>query len=336
MARFVTSKAARAALIGLGLVALAAAAAPPARAQSSNAAPAKEAYDRGSAAYRKGDYAAAAHEYARADELAPNDVALQAGLEAAVLSDELVLGMELLERSRRGEATGKLAKAIKAARDKFKGRAGQVRVSCGDKPCTARVDGVPIEPRSTRWVKVGPHRVAIEVGAVSDEQLVEVRADELTEVQPATRAAPLPAPSAEGERVAPQPEAPAATAIPEPPAQPARKWRLAPHWFWLSTAATGILGGGAVYYAFKASSEHDTFKRNGCPTLYSESCAELADRGATYDMNVDGLITFAAISAAATGVVGIWFVDWGSEARPSGGRAGLTLGPGHARLHGTF
>src|SRR5579883_1459555 len=63
--------------------------------------PARAAYDRGVAAFQKGDYAVAAHEFATADALSPNAVALHAGLDAAVRADEAVLGMELAERAKR-------------------------------------------------------------------------------------------------------------------------------------------------------------------------------------------------------------------------------------------
>src|SRR5580693_6760902 len=69
------------------------------RPASTDASRARDAFERGSAAYRLGDYARAAAEYARADALDPNPAALRAALDAATLADDPVLGEELIERA---------------------------------------------------------------------------------------------------------------------------------------------------------------------------------------------------------------------------------------------
>jgi hypothetical protein len=84
---------------------------------------AREAYARGLAAHAHGDLALAAREFARADELAPNAVALQAALDAAVEANDSTLGNELLERSKREPPSPALATSIAAAHAKFRDRA---------------------------------------------------------------------------------------------------------------------------------------------------------------------------------------------------------------------
>ena len=319
-----------------------------AQAQQGNAGPAREAYDRGSAAYRKGDYGLAAHEYARADELMPNDTALQAGLEAAVLSDEVELGMELLERARRGEAGKRLTAAIKAARKKFQGRAGRIRVSCGEAPCTASVDGALIEPRATRWVRVGWRKVAIDIGQVHEEQTVEVKAEQLAEVVASSRrsqdnptaveAAAVPA-TATADAV---PAAPVPVATTEPEAtvsQPdaverAERGGLAPRWFWIGAAVTGVLGGAAGYFAVQSSGKYSDFRRQDCANSYSQECLDLAEEGKAYDLDTGLLATTAALAGIGTAVIGIWFVRWNDA--PNAGHAALGLTPGRAHLRLTF
>src|SRR5262249_30308245 len=60
---------------------------------------ARQAYDRGATAFDNKDYATAARELARADDLVPNNVALVTALKAALRADDAVLGMTLAERA---------------------------------------------------------------------------------------------------------------------------------------------------------------------------------------------------------------------------------------------
>ena len=59
---------------------------------------AREAYDRGIAAFQRGEFAAAAREFATADAIVPSSVALHAALDAAIRADDPVLGVALLDR----------------------------------------------------------------------------------------------------------------------------------------------------------------------------------------------------------------------------------------------
>lgn len=86
-------------------------------------AAAKDAYARGAAEFKRGEYAQAATDFAAADALAPSPAALKMALDAAVEADAVGLGLELLERSKRAPATEPLASSIVAAKAKFEGRA---------------------------------------------------------------------------------------------------------------------------------------------------------------------------------------------------------------------
>src|SRR5262245_15941390 len=62
---------------------------------------ARQAYERGVAASEAGNYDDAARAFAEADEIRPNNVAIEAALDVCVLSDNAALGAELLERAKR-------------------------------------------------------------------------------------------------------------------------------------------------------------------------------------------------------------------------------------------
>src|SRR5437868_1857130 len=78
---------------------------------------ARQVYDRGAAAYNAKEYEKAAADFARADEMAPNDVTLTYALEAAVRSKSAPMVMELVTRVEKRVAPGTaLAKSAKDAR----------------------------------------------------------------------------------------------------------------------------------------------------------------------------------------------------------------------------
>lgn len=316
----------RAWLLGLALVAGLHASPAWAVDHADSAGPAKEAYDRGTAAYRRGDYTLAAVEYARADELMPNDVALQAAVEAAVLSDELLLGMELLERSKRGPAEGTLAAALKSARDKFTGRAGRIRVVCGTAPCQAKVDGAPMDVRTMRWFKAGAHKVILIVADQPEEQLVDVQPDTVVEVTPKSPSlAPRPAASTP----------PRSTATPPAPIAPAREpsGGISPAWFWIGTGLTAVVGGFTIASGLDTSSKHDDFAGQGCGQAATGDCSQLAKDGTSAQNRTNILIGATAVAGVTTAVVGLLLVRW--SPKPTGG-AQVGLGPGQATLRLSF
>jgi hypothetical protein len=317
----------RAWLIGLALVAGLSASHAWAGDPADSAGPAKEAYDRGTAAYRRGDYTLAAVEYARADELMPNDVALQAAVEAAVLSDELLLGMELIERSKRGPAEGTLAAALKSARDKFAGRAGRIRVVCGTAPCQAKVDGAPMDVRTMRWFKAGAHKVILIVADQPEEQLIDVHADTVVEVTPRSPTlAPRPAASV------PPPQSTASQ--PTPPAS-AREpsGGISPAWFWIGTGLTVVVGGFTIASGLDTSSKHDDFAGQGCGQATTGDCSQLAKDGSSAQNRTNILIGATAVAGVTTAVVGLLLVRWSPTPASS---AQVGLGPGQATLHMSF
>jgi hypothetical protein len=294
---------------------------------------AKAAYDRGTTAYRRGDYALAAAEYSKADELAPNEVALQAALEAAVMCDDVPLGMQLLERSRRGPAAGTLANAINAARQKFSGRAGRLRVVCGPTPCTATLDGHPVVIRAAPWVVAGQHRITFTVGGQTEDKNVEVRPDQLVEVRPAGAPAPETSaiPPASGPPAVVWPAAPPGSgeATPQP-----RRTGPSPWWFWGTVIATGVMGSLAATAASTAKSTHDDFVGKNCKSTASQECQDLAEKGKNDQSSANTAAVLTGIGVVASAVLGIWVVRWSPKAQPS--RTAVGFGPTSAVLRVSF
>jgi hypothetical protein len=331
---------ARSLLLAAALMAPVAAGIPAHAADKATMDEAKGAYDRGTQAYRKGDYALAAAEYSKADELMPNDVALQAALEAAVMCDDVPLGMLLLERSRRSPVTGTLANAVNTAREKFRGRAGRLRVVCGPTPCTATLDGQPVVIRAAPWVVAGRHRVTIKVGEQTEERNVEVRPEQFVEVRPssAPSTGPAePASSASGPPVVEWPAPPpGSTAAPAPGSSAGSSPRRGPStwWFWGSLIVTGATGALSVMAASSAKSTHDDFDAKNCKNTASQECQDLASEGKGNQNFANFAFVLTGLGVVATAVVGIWVVRWNSTSKPA--QAAVGVSPTGAMLRVSF
>lgn len=282
-----------------------------ARAQStSDRARAKEAYDRGSVAHKKGDFRKAAQEFARADAWAPSPVALQAALDASVEADDPALGSELIERSRRGPTPGGLGASVEAAKKKFNGRAGRVNVGCpGASKCTASLDGNPIEPKKPAWARTGQHTVVVVVDGASQTREIEVKADATTDV-PVTKGGDAAAPPATS--AAPS-TGPAQESFPEPIRDDYMRDGFPPIVFWGGLGATVLLGGISTFFALEAKGKHSDFVEKGCDKAPEASCDQLKSSGESAQTAANVGIAFTLIAGAATAVVGIWFTNWGNK-----------------------
>ena len=281
---------------------------------------AKEAYDRGTQAHERGDFRRAAEEFSRADALAPSPVALQAALDAAVDADDPLLGAELLERSKRDAASGGLATSIESATKKLGGRAGRVRVSCpSGARCASTVDGAALDATKGAWLRVGAHKLVVQVDGATETRTVEIRAGETTEVVP-MRAADKPA-------VTPPPVVPTAPSTvptspgaPAAPVEPTSHKPLPPAAVWIGIGATVILAGGATVFAFRTRQSHSQFVDAGCERAAASGCKDLKDDGERKQVIANGAFAAAAVAGVVTVVLGAFFVDWnrGAKARASG------------------
>jgi hypothetical protein len=269
---------------------------------------AHEAYDRGTRAYRRGDYATAAREYAAADALSPSPVALQAALDAAVLADDPVLGVELVDRAKEAPRTNALALSILTAQRKFARRTGRIHVACGAAAaCIASIDGAAVDPAHPVIVRVGAHTVIVESGGAATTRDVTVGPDEVIEVAPAAGTAPAAA-TASGAATAPA-SAPAPEAASAPVVATESSRGISPVWFYVGLGATGIAGAASIVSGADTASQHSHFASDCTQGREASNCGGLASSGQSAQTRTNVLIGATAGLAAVTAVT-LFFVRW--------------------------
>jgi hypothetical protein len=257
--------------------------------------PARAAYDRGTDAYRRADYAVAAREFALADALAPHAVALKWAVSAALRADDPVLGMTLVERSQRAPVDGELATVIGEARARFAARAGVITVSCPPaRACTARIDGAAATASGPTFVVPGEHLVEIVFAGGVERRWASVGGGARIDVVGASPASP------------PEPARSAATrALPAvTPAADETPGGISPLWFWLGVGATAALGGATVASGVDTLAKHDDYLET------REPGGDDAGRRAETRTNV--LLGTTIAAGVATGLLGLLAVRWSS------------------------
>jgi hypothetical protein len=277
---------------------------------STDASRARDAFERGSAAYRLGDYARAAAEYARADALDPNPAALRAALDAATLADDPVLGEELIERAEHmpGDAPG--ARTLDAARARFAHRTGRVVVRCpAGRACLATMDSVAFDPSQPKIVVAGLHTVAVQSDGAPEPHIINVAADAVVEVVARPPAPASPPPSA------PSSPAPASSppllATPGPASAPheTRSTGLPPVVFFVALGVTVVAGGVTTWSALDTRSQHATFDGQ-CTTHPTASCESLQSQGESAQTRTNVLLAVSGALAVTTATLGL-LVHWG-------------------------
>ncbi len=245
---------------------------------------ASDAYDRGAEAQRRGDFATAAQEFARADEIAPNDVALLSALEAALHADDAALGMTLTARAAARNGEGAAVDLAAKLRAKFGGRVGRVRVACGT--CSATIDGGAVAPNVISWITAGKHLVVVRDGARAIERPIELRAGALEEIV---------LPTAE-------------PAKPPPPRAP--EGGLSPAWVWVGLGVTAVVGGVTIWSGTDAIRQHDVFVTDRCDQAAHTGCAGLVDDGRAAVVRTNVLLGVTAAAAVVTGALALFAVRW--------------------------
>jgi hypothetical protein len=271
---------------------------------------ARQAYDKASAAFARKSYAEAAAGFSIADDLEPNPVALESALKSAVLADDPVLGMQLVERAASRPSDPRVEAAAKRAREKFAGRAGRLSVTCPDeRGCSAKLEGAPLALGRRVWVRPGSQRLDVVVDGVTSGHDVEVAPGGIVDFVP-------PAPPRREEPTPPRAAPPATQPIPPttkqgteqsgPPLTPRENDRgISPAWFVVGAVATAALAGVTIWSGVDTLEKHAAFLEG-----------EDAEKGPGQDAQLRTNILLGAtlLSAAGTAITGI-FVDWGG---PSG------------------
>jgi len=267
---------------------------------------ARAAYDRGVRAHAAHDHVTAARAFAEADALAPRPASLEAALESAMRTDDALLGAELVDRAEGRQGDPGVARSLAAARKRFAGRTGKVKVDCGvEARCVAAVDGTAADARRAIYVIAGPHAVALQRGEERIEELVEVKAEGTVVVGGVPGSA-----------------APAAVTTSAPtPTMSDEDRGLAPVWFFAGIGLTAAFGGATVVSGIDAAVRHDSFDRDGCGTSGTgprpADCDQRGHNGESAQLRTNVLLGATALVAVATVAVGIFAVRWknGTRAR---------------------
>jgi hypothetical protein len=278
----------------------------PALAAPTDTAQAKEAYDRGLEAHRRGDVQKAAEEFAQADTLAPSPVALQAALDATLEADDAPLGAELLERSKREPAPPALASSVTAAHLKWSGRTGRLRVVCPKVPtCDVEIDDRAAPADKIVWARTGQHTVLVQMDGTSQTKLVDLGPDQILEVSFARGGrAPLARPlSAEAAARATSGESSA-------PSRRTASEGLPPIFVYAGAGLTVVLATVTTYFALEAASSHRDFKDADCARANFAPCQGLRDDGESNQTATNVALGLTMVTAIATAVVGIGFTNW--------------------------
>ena len=286
----------------------------PAPARADDVEDARRAYDQGARAYDSADFATAMRQFARADDLAPNPVALELALKSALKMNDAVTGMTLVERAERRAPSGTLSAAVSQARERFEPNVGRLFVGCPARhTCRAMLDGSPLAVGVLGWVTIGDH--------ARDTWVDETNRRETVRVDPgATLERALPAPAA----IEPAPARRAAA----PPRRSAETTRepsgIAPAWFWAGAGVTAALAGAAVASGLDTNAKHDDFVASPNPDTQSA--------GVNARLRTNVLAGAAGAVGIVTAAVGIFAVRWGAPASTASSAPSIQIAVGETSV----
>jgi hypothetical protein len=281
-----------------------------AAAPSEDARAAREAFSHGTEAHARGDDAEAAAEFARADALKPNPIALEAGLKSAIMADRPDIGMTLVQRAEeRGAIAPSLSVWVETARKKFEQRVGRVEIRCVAPGCVAIVDGLPAAVHVTTFLASGEHVVELGAGGRLVRIPVHVVGGEKIVVEPPRGALGLP---------------------PIPPPLVESRSGASPTWFFVALGVTAVAGGFTIASGVDTAEKHAAYER--------DMTTKLSGPGQTAETRTNVLIGVTGALALATAGVGLFAVRWKTPARavePARAAPGVWIalaGPGGAIL----
>jgi hypothetical protein len=273
---------------------------------------ARAAYDRGVRANATGDHANAARAFAEADALAPQPASLEAALESAMKADDAALGAELVDRADGRAPDAGLRKTLEAARRRFAGRTGKVRIECrGDGRCLAAVDGAAADARRPIFVAVGPHAVVVQRGDERIERLVDVKADAVVVVEAGPSGGAVGSAGIAGVAGA----GPGASVTPAEPSQ-----GLSRGWFYGGLGVTAVFGAITIVSGLDAVAQHDRFAAacgSGGAGPAPADCGDRSAEGSRAQTRTNIFLGGTALFALTTAALGIFAVRWrdGTQAR---------------------
>jgi hypothetical protein len=278
-----------------------------ARAEGGNAEQARAAYDAGAAAYDGGEFGTASLQFARADELAPNDVVLRLALAAAVRAEDPVLSMNLVQRAeRRATVDPALMELMRVTRARFESQVGFIEVRClRHATCTAYLADQRLQPGLPVAVLPGKAELRFTDGASESRIFIEVVPQRTVEVlEPAAAPAAPAEPSAPAKRVAP----PASKALGTATASPSLA--LPRGVFWGGLVLSGALAAVTVASGIDAANARERFlaNRNEGTREHGQAAVE----------RTNVLLGVTLGTAVLTGTVGLFFTSFRDSSAGTG------------------
>lgn len=259
---------------------------------------AHEAYERGARAFGQGSYSVAATEFARADELQPAPAALEAALKAAILAEDPVLAMTLVDRAATRPSNDAVAAQVARARDRFAHKVGRLTIQCAD-PCSAKVGNEPVPTGASRYYLAGNYVIEITARGSSELYAVQLPGGASMEWKPPTAAPPPPVSGTAAATALPTASptlAPTAssTATAGPVKSPSRS--LSPVWFGVGVGVTVVSGSLALGFGINTLARHDAFVK--APTEEDSAAGQDAQ------LRTNIFIGVTAATAVATAILG--------------------------------
>ena len=309
-------------------------------------AKARHAYDLGAEAFAHKSYAEAAKQFALADEIGPNPVALESSLRAAILADDAVLAMILAERAEMRPKSAAVEAQAKKAREQFGMRTGRISVTCAPTTtCTAAMvvdtahpdQVVALTIGKRFWLLAGERHFAVTAGGSTTQLALSIPPGGVIDWQaPAPSSPPQTLPTAGRAEPAnvgapatspppkpllqPSASASASTLPPKPQDAPARHG-ISRNWVWAGVGTSAAFTIATVGFAEEAVSVHDRFEK-GEPGV--------ASTGKTYQALTNTFIALGSAASVATVVFAIT-ADWSQAPKASpvrGPAARASFGPG--------
>ena len=294
---------------------------------------ARDAYDRATRAYDKGDYVTAAREYADADLIAPTNASLEAALEAAIRADDPAEGQELVERAQTRTLDKSTTATVSSARARFANRATRITTDCAAATsCILSVDGVAKDPTRVLFVAHGPHTFVLQRDDERFERLVDVRGEALAfspkpnDATSSSAAETSPATGTTG------PSNPPTPAKDDSKTKPADN-RLSPIVFYGAAGLTVVAAGLTAASAFDTQSRHDKFHTLGCDSGAGQinvNCGAISSDGKSAELRTNIGLGVTGALALTSAALAIFFVHWQKDetrvsigARPGGAVAEL-------------
>ncbi len=275
-------------------------------AHADDKADAAAAYDRGTVAFERGDWAEAARAFAEADALLPNPSALESALRSAQRTGDPALVMDLCDRaSARSSPT--LQALAAEARAEAETKVGRLVVHCNG--CSAKIAERALPLDVLTWLAAGDHVLVVEQQGRTERYVVHVDRGatvrwEAPLTQEPASAAPAPPPvEPPAPALAPSPP----SAAPPPPAMPLpepEREGVPPVVFWVGAGLTVALGGVAAVSGIDTLDKHSAFEDGQTEALQTE--------GMSSQTRTNVLIFSTLGVGLATAVVGLWIVDWDS------------------------